>query len=95
MINKNTDYISRSHQILAWNESKEAKKIISEACKRAKKTLDGKGIKNHELKLNISMYARENDSECLAEGLADYYANGEKSQILSKKIYEILKELLK
>lgn len=80
--------------VLDWNECTHAKRVVSEACKAAKKTDGGKGILNAGLKKQISGYSLTNDSECLAEAVADYIANGEQSSLLSKEIWKILKREL-
>lgn len=80
--------------VIDWNECTYAKRVVSEACKAAKKTDGGKGILNASLKKQISGYSLTNDSECLAEAVADYIANGGQSSILSKEIWKILKREL-
>lgn len=80
--------------VFAWNECTEAKSVVSEACKLAKKTPDGKGKFNAELKKEISGYAMKNASECMAEAVGDYIANGDNASILSKEIWKILKREL-
>lgn len=75
----------------AWNKCTEATSIISEACKLAKQTEEGKGFLNSQLKAMVSGYATKNNSECLAECVADYVANGENASILSKEVWKILK----
>lgn len=42
----------------------------------------------------ISSYAKKNVSECMAEAVADWFANGEQSAILSKEIWKALKKEL-
>lgn len=78
----------------AWNDSIESKAIISQACKTVKKTPEGKGLRNAQLKSQVSGYATKNDSECLAECVADYVANGDGASILSKEVWKMLKERL-
>lgn len=78
----------------AWGKCTEAKEVLKEAYKTAKKTPDGQGLRNFQLSLQVSGYALENASECLAECVADYVANGEKSAILSQQVWKILKERL-
>lgn len=78
-----------------WNECTIAKSIVSDACKNAKKLPQGKGLKNVELKNNISGYALNDASECMAEAFSDYYGNGENASILSKEIMLIVKEMMK
>lgn len=85
---------------IEWGKCTEAKKIVSEASKNAKKSPDGKdpltgkGYKNFELTSQVSRYAMQNSSECLAECVADYIANGEDAAILSKEVWKILKREL-
>ncbi|MCS6132647.1 hypothetical protein DWV13_13580 [Clostridium botulinum] len=81
--------------IMCWNDCTIAKHIVSEACKKAKKTEEGKGLKNAELKNNISGYALNDASECMAEAFADYFGNKDKASILSKEIMKIVKEMMK
>lgn len=80
--------------VLDWNKCTYAKQVIREACKAAKKTPLGKGKKNLTLKSEISGYALQNDSECLAEAVADYIANKDEASILSIEIWKILKREL-
>ena len=77
--------------VLAWSECTEAKKIVSEACKLAKKLPEGKGKVNATLKREISGYAMQNASECMAEGVADYIANKNNASVLSRMIWNLLK----
>lgn len=46
------------------------------------------------MKSEISGYAKTNDSECLAEAVADYILNKDKAAPLSKEIWKILKKEL-
>ena len=77
--------------VFAWSECTEAKKIVSEACKLAKKLPEGKGKVNATLKSEISGYAMQNASECMAEGVADYIANKNNASVLSRMIWNLLK----
>ena len=77
--------------VLAWSECTEAKKIVSEACKLAKKLPEGKGKVNATLKREISGYAMQNASECMAECVADYIANKNNASVLSRMIWNLLK----
>lgn len=87
-----TDYgdglsiISRYNRREAWSKCKEAKKIVSEACKNIKKTPYGKDKIFRELKQAISEYANTNPSETLAEAFADVTANGDNANPLSLEI---------
>lgn len=77
--------------LIAWSDCTYAKAVVSDACKAAKKTAEGKGKRNAQLKGEISGYAKTNDSECLAEAVADYTLNGANAATLSKEIWKILK----
>ena len=68
-----------------------ARKIVQGAYSRAKLT-EGKNIA--QMKAEISEYAGENLSECIAEAVSDYVANGENAALLSKEIWKRLKEEL-
>ena len=81
----------RAKKVDAWNKSTYTKKVISEACKAAKKTPEGKGKKNIDLIAGVSRYAKVNRSETLAECVADYIANREKASPLSIQVWKILK----
>lgn len=78
----------------AWSDCTCAKKVVSEACKAAKKTAQGKGKLNSALKREVSGYATQDASECLAEAVADYTLNGSDAAILSQEIWKILKREL-
>lgn len=79
---------------LEWRNCTQAKLVVSEACKAAKKTADGKGLRNSQLKKGVSGYATTDDSECLAEAVADYIINRDNASILSRMIWNILKREL-
>ena len=81
-------------KIPEWNKSTYAKSVISEACKAAKRTPDGKGMKNDELIRGVSRYATKNRRETLAECVADYHANRENASPLSREVWKILKREL-
>lgn len=86
--------------VIEWNKCGEAKRVVSEASKNAKKSPEGKNpstgkaYRNFELTAQVSGYAMQNSSECLAECVADYVANGENASILSKEVWKILKREL-
>lgn len=88
LINKNNG------GVFAWSECTEAKRVVSEACKLAKKHPDGKGKLNNQLKSEISGYAMKDASECMAEAVADYVANKDNASVLSREIWKILKKEL-
>ena len=79
---------------LEWRNCTQAKLVVSEACKAAKKTTDGRGLRNSQLKKGVSGYAVTDDSECLAEAVADYIINRDKASVLSRMIWNILKREL-
>lgn len=81
--------------IEVWNDCEMAQGIISEACKLAKKTPLGKGLRNADLIRQISRYATYSKSETMAEAFADYFANGDEAAILSQKIIEVTERWLK
>lgn len=92
LIEKNANtYLDK---ITYWRDCTQAKQIVSEACKAAKKTAEGKGLKNAELIEQVSGYAKQDRSETLAECVGDYVANGENASILSKEVWKILKREL-
>ena len=94
LINKKYGNTSSISAILAWNGNELSKGLISKACKEAKKTPGGKGKKNDELILQVSKYAFKNKSECLAECVADYMANGKNAKPLSVAVWAELKKEL-
>ena len=57
----------------------------------SKKLPEGKGKVNATLKREISGYAMQNASECMAEGVADYIANKNNASVLSRMIWNLLK----
>lgn len=91
LINKDANIAFKG---LAWTDCTKAKEVVSEACKAAKKTAEGKGKLNAALKGEISGYARTDASECMAEAVSDYVVNGSDSAVLSKEIWKILKREL-
>ena len=50
--------------------------------------------KDYRIKRRVSKYALRNDSECLAECVADYVANRGKANPLSKAVWSVLKNEL-
>lgn len=89
-----TDVLARLARAEAWNKGTIAGKVVSEACRDAKKTPAGKGMKNADLIRSVSGYATKNRSETLAECVADYAANGTKAKPLSVAVWNILKREL-
>lgn len=84
LIAKNKGYSSD------WGKCTYAKKLVSEACKEAKKTAEGKGKLNDQLISEICWYASYNKSECMAEAVADYEANTNAASLLSRIIWKLL-----
>lgn len=74
-----------------WNNEITAKEII-------KKSFDNLGISDKLtqdiLRNNISKYATSNYSETIGEAFADYYANKEKANTISKEIIKIMKGMI-
>ncbi len=89
-----SDYWARLDRADAWNKHRFSSKIVSEACKAAKKTPGGSGKKNAELISDVSRYASKNRAETLAECVADYRANGAGAKPLSVAVWGILKREL-
>ena len=97
LIRKATAQMGKSRRymsIVMWNNSTEAKRIISQACKDVKTTPAGKGRKNAELRREVSGYSMRNHSENLAECVADYAANGSNAKPLSQAVWKLLKKEL-
>lgn len=92
---QNPNYSFEWQRISAFNACKEAKSIVSEACKSIKKTPYGKGKVNADLIKSISQYASDNPSETIAEAFADCYANGDKANPLSLEIRKLTVEKYK
>lgn len=86
---------NKYHALEDWNDCETAQNILSRACRNAKKTPAGKGLKNYELRTQISRYALESQSETIAEAFADYFANGDNSAVLSKEIIKVIKSDIK
>ena len=70
------------------------RRLVREAYRDAQLAAEGKGKSLETLKKEIAIYALENDSECLASGAADYMTNGADSNILSRMIWQRIKEEL-
>ena len=90
----NSGYAARLQMSYDWNKGTYASKVVSEACRAAKKTPAGKGMKNADLIRSVSGYAAKNRSETLAECVADYAANGAGAKPLSVAVWNILKREL-
>lgn len=88
LIAKNPAYEYDFERVLDWNDQTTAKEIVSEACKKTKKTEFGKGKKNAELRNSQSKYGATNPSEAIAEAFADLYANESNANQLSKAIVD-------
>lgn len=86
--------ISRIARAESWKKCTEAKNVISEACKAAKQTAEGKGLLNDQLRAQVSRYATADYSECMAECVADYMTNRESASLLSREVWKILKRRL-
>lgn len=84
-------YKSKNDMANDWNKDITAKQIVQQAFTnlgindRLAKTM---------LRNNISTYARRKYSETIGEAFADYYANKEKSNILSKEIIKVMKGMV-
>ena len=83
-------YKDVSVQLSAWDNCIEANRIVNAACenlwkKGEKRTVD-------ELIAEVSEYATDSRSECLAECVADYLTNKKNASALAKEVWKILKE---
>lgn len=88
LITKNPFYEYDFERVLDWNDQTTAKKIVSDACKKTKKTEFGKGKKNVELRNLQSKYGATDPGEAIAEAFADLYANENNANPLSKAIVD-------
>jgi hypothetical protein len=77
-----------------WDNCTFAQKVVNEAWKNAKKHPDGKDKTVPQLIAEVSDYASDSRSECLAECVSDYSINGDNAALLSKEVWKILKRLL-
>lgn len=93
LIIKNPSYEYDFECVLDWNDQTTAKKIVSEACKKTKKTEFGKGKKNVELRNSQSQYGATKPAEAIAEAFADLYANKHNANPLSKAIVDEINRL--
>ena len=74
-----------------WNNDITAKQILNKAFTNL--GINDKFNKNI-LRNNISKYARTKYSETIGEAFADYYANKEKSSVLSREIIKVMKGMV-
>ncbi len=95
LIETSGKYPNRWEKMAAWNGCKEAKEIVSQACKNMKKTEFGKGRTYAEMRRTISGYATTDYSEALADSFEDVYANGANASPLAIEIRRLTIEKLK
>ena len=95
LVKRNPLYVSDYQRKVAWSECVEARAVVTEALAKAKKTEGEKALQSVEYRRAISEYALKDESECMAEAVSDYLCNGKKAALLSKLIYDILKERMK
>lgn len=84
-------YRNRDNIIKDWNKDITAKQIVNKAFTNL--GVDDKLTKTM-LRNNISIYAKTKYSETIGEAFADYYANKEKANILSKEIIKVMKGMV-
>lgn len=86
-----TKYKDKKAISFDWNNNITAKEIV-------KKAFNNLGINDKItqdiLRNNISNYAISNYSETIGESFADYYANKEKANIVSKEIIKVMKGMI-
>ena len=85
------------HIVLYWltekyNDENIAYHLLIRAWLQAIRTEEGKGKLPRQLRKEISIHSRkENFSECIADAVSDYLTNREKSAVLSREIWKLLK----
>lgn len=84
-------YNNKDDIINDWNKNITTKEIVQKAFTNL--GVNDKLTKTI-LRNNISVYARRKYSETIGEAFADYYANKEKSNMLSKEIINIMKGMI-
>ena len=94
VLSQGNGYLVRLQASDDWRKCTYAGKVVSEACRMAKKTPEGKGKKNADLISGVSGYATRNKSETMAECVADYVANGQRAKPLSIAVWNVLKREL-
>jgi hypothetical protein len=99
LIYRNKKYTNDKERRNAWKLNLEAAKVIDEAYELAKNEPDLKGRSRDELIADISRYAIEDKSECLAEGITDYQYNSRQNntgqaKLLSRMIYKVIQKRL-
>lgn len=87
LVNKYMAKESYTMRAQARSDRVYATKVIDEAVKSL-------GLNKNSAKLSVSRYAKKNDSETLAECVAEYRARGSKSSALSREVWKILKREL-
>ena len=70
------------------------RRLVREAYQNARSAVEGKGKSLEALTKEIADYANKNPSECLASGVSDYMTNGTDAKILSRMIWQRIKEEL-
>ena len=94
--NNSPSFMAQLDMIDAWNKGKYSSKIISDASKNAKreykKQYGGSQPTIAKMISDVSGYATKNRSECFAECIADYVANGENASILAKEVWKTTKK---
>lgn len=76
-----------------WNGEVSAKLIVSQAVKTIKGIMP-KAL-TRDLIADVSAYALTKRSEVIAEAFSDVFANGDEAKLLSRKIVEIVEEVLR
>lgn len=84
-------YKNKKDIVNDWNKDITAKEIVNQAFTNLR--VNDKLTKTI-LRNDISTYARRKYSETIGEAFADYYANREKSNILSKEIIKVMKGMI-
>ena len=93
LIDLSPEYLNFNQRQIAWNECKEARKIVNEAIHNVSTKEPNKS--KFELLSEICEYATKyTDSEIMAYGIQDVLTNGDAAASLSKEILTISKKQL-
>lgn len=85
-------------QAKAWRGSKFSGDIVRQAAKQVQQNYKAYGFDKkptqESLRAAVSGYAIKNYHETIAESWADYHANGNNSQPLSRAIYDVIRKMM-
>lgn len=94
----NKAYSTDAARAKAWGGSKFSGDIVRSATKQVQDNYKAYGFKTKPtqdaLRKGISGYATKNYHETIAEAWADYHANGNNSQPLSRAVYDVIRKMM-